>query len=103
MPNRARSDRPAKTPFDELPRWPDAAHAMLPGAHQARSDDDDEDDDDDDIRKRKKRKKVNSGDDAATAAGVAAGAAAGAAGLGIGMILLIVGGLFACCICIPGI
>lgn len=89
---------------------PTGAAAMLPDAsppdrRQARRDDDDDDDGafEDDDRPRKKRKRVSSGDDAATAAGVAAGAAAGAAGLGIGMILLIVGGLFTCCICVPGI
>jgi Protein of unknown function (DUF1559) len=121
-----------KSPFDVLPIWPDAAHGMLPGARQMMAGDDDDeedekpsgkkgkgddddddggkfsdkpraggkgkgrgDDDDDDDRPRKKRKESSGGEDAAKAAG--------AAGMGIGMILGIVGGLVACCLCVPGI
>src|SRR6516162_1721970 len=91
----------AKSPFDGLPRWPEATHTMLAGAHQARPDDeddddgkftdkpragnksknDDEDDGDEDRPRPKKRSPASSG----------AGAAAAGAGIGIGMILLIVG------------
>jgi hypothetical protein len=116
-----------KSPFDGLPIWPDAAHAMLPGARQMMAGDDDDeddekpsgkknkgedddddgkfsdkpraggkggkrrDDDDDDDRPRSKRKGSGGSDVGA------------AAGMGIGMILLIVGGIAACCLCIPGI
>ena len=103
----------AKSPFDGLPRWPEATHTMLAGAHQARPDDendddgkfadkpragnksknDDEDDGDEDRPRPKKRSPASSG----------AGAAAAGAGIGIGMILLIVGGIGACCLCVPGI
>jgi Protein of unknown function (DUF1559) len=97
-------------PFDGLPRWPESAHAMLAGAHQARPDDDDgkfadrphagkkgknydddEDDSDEDRPLPKKRTSASSG------------AGAAAAGIGVGMILLIVGGVAACCVCVPGI
>jgi hypothetical protein len=97
----------AKSPFDGLPSWPDAAHAMLPGARQMMAGDDDEGDaedeedekpsgkkgkGDDDDRPRKKRKGDSGGGDVAKAAGMS-----------IGMILLIVGGVAACCLCVPGI
>ncbi len=59
--------------------------------------DSDEDDDGGESRPAPKRR-ASAGDDVATAAA----ASAGIAGLGIGMILLIAGGLAACCLCIPG-
>jgi hypothetical protein len=105
----------AKSPFDGLPRWPEATHTMLAGAHQARPDDEDdddgkfadkpragkigknededEDDGDEDRPRPKKRTPASSG----------AGAAAAGAGIGIGMILLIVGGVAGCCVCVPAI
>jgi type II secretory pathway pseudopilin PulG len=105
----------ATSPFDGLPIYPDAAHAMLPGARQMMSGDDDEededegkgksDDDDDDGKgkgddddgddNRTRKRRSSAGGDVATAAG--------AAGMGIGMILLIVGGIAACCLCVPAI
>ncbi len=60
--------------------------------------DSDEDDDGGESRPAPKRR-ASGGDDVATAAA----ASAGIAGMGIGMILLIVGGLGACCLCVPGI
>jgi hypothetical protein len=71
------------------------AHNMRSPNRKARRRDDDEDDDEDDRRDDQSR--ASTGADVATAAG----AAAGAAGLGIGMILLIVGGVLTCCVCVP--
>jgi Protein of unknown function (DUF1559) len=71
----------------------DLAHPMRSPNRNARKRKDDDDDDDEDSRS------SSSGGDVATAAGTAAGVA----GLGIGMILLIVGGLAACCLCVPAI
>jgi hypothetical protein len=71
---------------------PDPAHGMRSANRDARKRKDDDDDDDD-------APGPSTGSDVATAAGTAAGVA----GLGIGMILLIVGGLAACCLCVPAI
>jgi hypothetical protein len=71
---------------------PDPASLTLGAVRNARRDDDDDDDDDGPAKK-----KGSNGTNA-----VAAGAGA-AAGIGIGMILLIVGGVVACCICLPGV
>ncbi len=53
----------------------------------------------DDERRPAPKKRADGGQDVA----VAVGASAGIAGMGVGMILLIVGGLGACCLCVPGI
>jgi hypothetical protein len=67
----------------------DPLQSAQPGVRRVREDDDNEDDDDAKPR--------------ATKASSGAGAAAAGAGMGIGMILLIVGGIGACCLCVPGI
>ena len=79
-----------KSQASRLPQYP--PHGLLPGTRQAREDDDDDLDRDDEDRPRPRKPAGDSG----------AGAAA-AAGMGIGMILLIVGGIAGCCLCVPAI
>jgi len=57
-----------KSPFDGLPIWPDAAHAILPGAHQMMAGDDDEDEggadeEEEEEEKSKGKKGKGKGDD----------------------------------------
>lgn len=71
--------------------------SMAPTANRMAADGDDDDAEED--RRPAPKKRASGGSDVA----MAAGASAGIAGMGIGMILLIVGGLGACCICVPGV
>ena len=81
------------------------------GTHKARRDDDDEDDDD---RPRKKKPAASSSDDddedddrprkkkpASSDSNTGSKVAGAAAGMGIGMIVVIVVGLLGCCVCLP--
>ena len=79
-----------KSQATRLPQY--SAHGVLPGTRPAREDDDGDLDRDDEDRPRPRKPAGDSG----------AGAAA-AAGMGIGMILLIVGGIAGCCLCVPAI
>jgi hypothetical protein len=112
--------RAKKLPFDGLPVWP--------GARQmAASDDDDddnfsdkpskggrkgkgdEDDDDGNFSEKpsgagkKRRGKDDDDDDRPRKRSRDSSDAPAKTGMGVGMILLIVGGLAACCLCVPGI
>lgn len=71
--------------------------STAPTADRMAADGDDDDAEED--RRPAPKKRASGGSDVA----MAAGASAGIAGMGIGMILLIVGGLGACCLCVPGI
>ncbi len=115
----------ARTPFDQLPVWPDAAHAMLPGTRQmmAGGDDDEEGEEEEEADEKPSGKKGKGDDDdddgegdgddgkgKSKAKGKAkgkgksgAGAAASGGGMGLGMILGIVFVLLTCCICLPGV
>ena len=92
------------SPFDGLPIWPGAMHAMLPGSRRNMMADDDDDDGDDDDKVSEKptaRKKGKARDDEDD--GDDDKPKKKKAGMGVGMIVVIVAVLLACCICVPAV